>query len=140
MIELVRLNGPNEANVVRDFGQMLEHICNLKPRLPMLCKFETGTHHGGVRPNESVALSHNHRLWQRFSLELSQLGLVVEKIEMAWRSCHEQMDDCFGFTREMRLLGCKWIGLNCIRCVRTWHSANEQASQCRFSKSNAAFT
>src|SRR6266581_4729775 len=42
---------------------------------------------------------------KRLALEPGEYGFVIEKVELAWRAGHKEIDDVFGFARIVRQAG-----------------------------------
>jgi hypothetical protein len=66
-------------------------------------ELEPGSEHGGVGPDEGIALAADDGGWERLAFEAGELGFVVEEFELAGCAGHEQVDDAFGLGGEVGL-------------------------------------
>lgn len=102
MIELGGAAGFDDRNVVCHGRQVGEHFGQFLTALSVPGEFEAGAQDGGVRADESVALTADDGGRDGFALEFGEGGLVVEQLQLRWGAGHEEMDDCFGFGWGMR--------------------------------------
>ena len=96
----------NDAvDVIDDLRQMGEQFGDFRPTLSLFAKLELRTEQLGARIDEGgpVALDQVGR-GQR-PVEFGQLGLVVEKFEMARRPCHKEENDALGLRGKLRVFG-----------------------------------
>src|SRR5262245_2026529 len=77
----------------------------------MFGELELAAEQSRMAANEGEALAFDEFLWARFAIVFGQFRLVVEQIEMRWRSDHVQIDDPFCRWGEVRFLGQKRIVL-----------------------------
>ena len=75
------------------------------PHCPCRANLNRGPSTAASGPDERIALPADDRRRQRLALELRQLGLVVEQVELARRTGHEEMDDPLRLRREVRRPG-----------------------------------
>ena len=61
VVELVGANGTDQADVIDDFPQMWEDLRDFRSGLAMTSELEAGTEHGGIGPDEGVALTADDR-------------------------------------------------------------------------------
>jgi hypothetical protein len=101
VVELIGVDGLDEAELIHDLCQVRHHFRNLSAALAVLREFESRAEHGRVGADEGVALAHDDRGRNGLAFELGQLGLVVEEVELGRRAGHEQVDDALGLGRKM---------------------------------------
>jgi hypothetical protein len=109
VIELIGVNGADQADVVGDFGQVREGFGDFHAALAVLGEFELRAHHGGVRADEGEPLTASDGGRQGLAVHPGEFRLGVEKVEVAGGTGHEEVDDGFGFARIVRLPGLHWI-------------------------------
>lgn len=109
MVWNIGMHGPYHADIVDLPGDFRENLAHFRARLPGLIEFEScGQAVAGFPFGGQMACGH------RFACMLRQHGLGVKCIDLRRTAVHEQVDDVFGFGREMRRLGCQSIASN--RC------------------------
>jgi hypothetical protein len=99
VVELRRAARLHDGDVVGDGSDVRDHLRKLGAGLAVARELIAGAEHGGVGPDERVALSVDDGRRQRLAFELGQLGLVVEELELRGRARHEEMDDGLGLGR-----------------------------------------
>ena len=103
VIELRRVNGADDGDVVGDVGQMRKQLGQLRAGLAIALEVERRTE----EPRRSLDEREPLPLRNEFSryllaVVLLQRGLVVEQIELRGRPGHEQIDDVLRLGREVR--------------------------------------
>ena len=110
MVELIGLDGLDNADVVDHLGQVRQHFRELGATLAVPRELEPRPQDGRVGANERIALTADDRGGQRLTLEPGQLGLGVKEVELAGCAGHEQVDHALGFGSEVRRSGCQRVG------------------------------
>ena len=95
--------------------------------LSMPGEFEPRPKGRRIRADERIALPPDNLRWNRFSLVLRELRLVVKQIELARRPRHEKMNDRLGSWRRVRGLDCQRIA--CRRAGRSAPGIGEEGRQ-----------
>src|SRR6266480_847582 len=104
MVELIGGDRLHQANLVNDFPEVRKHLGQFGAALSVSGEFEARPENGGIRTDESVALSADDRGRKWFPFEFRELRLVVEKVQLRRRPGHEQMNDAPGLGGKMRRL------------------------------------
>lgn len=97
VVELVRLHGFDEANVVNVLGKLWQLIRNPGPAFTMLFEFELMPQHLGRSLDKRKPLAFHERLWTVLAVKFFQIGFVVEEFKLAWSANHVQKNHplCF---------------------------------------------
>src|SRR5262245_40598575 len=100
MVEAVRIERVNDAQVVSTRGHVGQPVANPEPSFAVLSPLALAGH------DRRVLLAHgqNHRLersWERLARELFQFRLWIERIDVAGATFQKNEDDAFGFGREV---------------------------------------
>jgi hypothetical protein len=103
VVELIGVHRADKADVIHDLREMRQHFRKLRAGLTVLRELEARSEHGGVRPDERVALAADHGRRERLAFQLREFRLVVEELELTRRAGHEEMNDTLGLAGEMRL-------------------------------------
>ena len=109
MIEEVGGHRLHDGDLVGDGPEMRQAIRKLGTGLPVSTETESRSHDGCVRLNECVSLPGDHRRRNRLSVELTQFRLVVEQLQLARASCHEQENHPFRLGSKMGVARSEWI-------------------------------
>ena len=109
VIELVGVYGFDDSEVVDDAAEIGEHLGEFGSGLAMLFEFEGGGHHGGVLIDEGVALSFEDGFGHAAAVVFGEERFVIEEVELAGGTGHEEVDDAFGFGSVVGGSGCHRI-------------------------------
>ena len=101
MIELIRVHRPDDGDVIDDLGQVRQFVGQLRAALAVSRKAKPRPQHGGIALDKGVTLIADHRGWQRFALELFQLGLVIKQLQLARCAGLEKMNHPLGLGRKV---------------------------------------
>src|SRR5437660_1213213 len=74
------------------------------------CRREQLRHLLGEAVHEGEAFVLQVRFRNRLAAQLLQLGLVIEQLELAWATGHEEINHVLGLGGEMRRLWGEWVG------------------------------
>ena len=102
MVELVGAAALHDRDVIHHRGEVRQHRGELRAALAVSGKGILRAEHRRIGPDEGVSLATDHLRGNRLALDGRELGLVVEKIELAWRTRHEELDHGLGPAGGMR--------------------------------------
>jgi hypothetical protein len=109
MVELLGVAGLDDAQFIGDARQVREHLRQFCAGLAVPRELEARGHDRGVSLDEGVALVFDDIGGDGLAVVLREGGLVIEQVELRGRAGHEEVDDAFGFWREVRVARCEGI-------------------------------
>ncbi len=95
VIELVRMDRLDDRNVIYHSRQVRQDFRNLGAAVSMAAEGESRGHQAGVGADEGIPLTLHKLGGHGLAVVLLERVLVVEKVELAGRSGHEQVNDSF---------------------------------------------
>ena len=101
VVELIRMQGLDDRDVINDLGQMGKHLRKLGPALAVPRKLVPGRHQARVGPDEGVTLVLHDLGRDRLAVELPEYRLLVEEVELARSTSHEHVNDTFRLRGEV---------------------------------------
>jgi hypothetical protein len=89
---------------------MRQHFAQFHAALAVAGKLELWRHDVGIGPDKGIPLAADDGWWQGFAIVFCQGWFVIEKFEVRWSTCHEEMNHRLGFPAAMGRLWQKGIG------------------------------
>ena len=104
MIESIGLHALQNSDVIHNRRKVRQKLTQLRSVLTVFCKLELRAQQLGVWIDERCPIPFQQIRWRECSIELRQLRLVVEHLQMRWRTGHKQVNYALGLSCMMRLL------------------------------------
>ena len=98
MIESLRVHRVDERHVIHALGQVRQQVTHPQPALAMLAKIEAALHDPPRLAEESIDLAFAGEL---LAIESLQVGLVIERINVADSAAGTDMHDAARFGRKV---------------------------------------
>src|SRR5215813_13612429 len=101
VIELCRVHRADDRDVVRVSGQVRQDVRYLLAGLAVLFELERRAEQSRRAFDEGEPLAFDVFIRAWLAVEFAERRFVVEQVERRGRAGHKQIDDMFGFRREM---------------------------------------
>src|SRR6185437_14424437 len=108
VIDRFRVRGSDNRDVIHDLSVVGKQFAEPRPGFTVLTEFENRLRHRQrtlARGHPGDPLTHPYSCRKLLSLQFRECRLVIEKIDLRWRSGLMQVDDAFRFRSEMRQPG-----------------------------------
>src|SRR5208282_6427402 len=105
MVELIRAHRFNQTKIVNVLFQMRQAIGDPLAALSRLVKGVLGAEQLGHAIDEGKAFAGQKRERTILAVQLGQFGLMLEKLQLAWRPSHVQIDNALRARSKLRRKG-----------------------------------
>ena len=92
MIELVSIDGPNDARFIGDRRKLRQQFTDPLAGFAMLLKRKLPGQHFGNASNEGESFAFEVLFRALLVVKLLQLRLVFKQLQLRWRTSHVQID------------------------------------------------
>ena len=105
MIELIAVQRLDDGDIVHHLTQVRKQLRELGARFAVTLEGVGGGQDLGRSPDKSEPLPFQGSFGNVLTVQLLELGLVLEQVDLGGSTRHEEEDDVLGLRRKVRHLG-----------------------------------